>query len=229
MSPEDTTDPDSPADDAQNAGHDGSDERLLPEDGSGTRERLEEEADRAVEGFDQGIVDLLSWLLETETRARIYVYLRQHPGSTSEEVAEGTGLYPSTVREALAELHDEEKVTRSKRESEGAGNNPYEYDAMAPSDLVGSVAGQVQKELNTVFNMDQYLDREDAGEADEEPVTITVEERSGEPEPDEADETGTEEGMDDHDEADEHEHEEADHHDKTDEHDHDEADEHDEN
>jgi|AntDeeMinimDraft_5_1070356.scaffolds.fasta_scaffold02447_4 predicted transcriptional regulator len=204
MSPEDTTDPDSPADDAQTEGQEDSVEGLLHEDESGTRERLEEEADRAIEGFDQGIVDLLSWLLETETRARIYVYLRQHPGSTSEEVAEGTGLYPSTVREALAELHDEEKVTRSKRESEGAGNNPYEYDAMAPSDLVGSVAGQVQEELNTVFNMDQYLDREDAGEADEEPVTITVEERSDEPEADDHDETETGEEMDEHDEADEH-------------------------
>ena len=174
MSSDDTTDPESP-DDAQT--DDEFKDSFLPEGGESTRERLEEEADRAVEGFDQGIVDLLSWLLETETRARIYVYLRQHPGSTSEEVAEGTGLYPSTVREALAELHDEEKVTRSKRENEGAGNNPYEYDAMAPSDLVGSVAGQVQKELNTVFNMDTYLGRDDGG-ADEEPVTITVEERS---------------------------------------------------
>lgn len=173
MSSDDTTDPESP-DDAQRDAHDDLDESLLPEDGGKTRDRLEEEADRAVEGFDQGIVDLLSWILETETRARIYVYLRQNPGSTSEEVAEGTGLYPSTVREALAELHDEEKVSRSKRENEGAGNNPYEYDAMAPSDLVGSVAGQVQNELNTVFNMDKYLGRDDV-EADEEPVTITVE------------------------------------------------------
>jgi len=176
MSSDDTNDPESP-DDAQTNTHTDSEDSLLPEEGGKTRDRLEEEADRAVEGFDQGIVDLLSWILETETRARIYVYLRQNPGSTSEEVAEGTGLYPSTVREALAELHDEEKVTRSKRENEGAGNNPYEYDAMAPSDLVGSVAGQVQNELNTVFNMDKYLGRDDT-EADKEPVTITVEDRS---------------------------------------------------
>jgi len=132
---------------------------------------------RAVEGFDQGVVDLLSWVLDTETRARIYVYLRQNPASTSEEIASGTGLYPSTVREALAELHDEEKVTRSKRESEGAGNNPYEYTAIAPSELVGGVVEQVQNELNTVFNLDDYLAESDDTVADEEadPVTITVE------------------------------------------------------
>ena len=105
----------------------------------GVRDRLEQEAERAAEQFDDGIVDLLSWVLDTETRARIYVYLRQHPGSTSEEVADGTGLYPSTVREALAELTDEDKLERRKRESSGAGNNPYEYTAIAPSELVGSV------------------------------------------------------------------------------------------
>jgi len=142
------------------------------------RERLEEEADRAVESFDEGIVDLLSWVLETETRARIYVYLRENPESTSDEIADGTGLYPSTVREALAELHDEGKVTRRKRESDGAGNNPYEYAAMAPSDLVTDVVDEVQSELNTVFNLDNYLGERTHTEAetDSDPVTISVSE-----------------------------------------------------
>jgi predicted transcriptional regulator len=152
-----------------------------------TRERLEEEADKAVTEFDQGIVDLLAWLLDTETRARIYVYLRQHENSTSDEVADGTGLYPSTVREALAELHEEGTVTRGKRENAGAGNNPYEYEAIAPSELVRGVVGDVQRELNTVFNLDDklgggseegdLLDANATGETDPaetEPVTITV-------------------------------------------------------
>jgi predicted transcriptional regulator len=150
--------------------------------GVGARERLEREADRAVSEFDEGLVDLLAWLLDTETRARIYVYLRQQPHATSEEVADGTGLYPSTVREALADLHDDGTVTRRKREHDGAGNNPYEYTAIAPSDLVRSAAEQVQSELNTVFNLDDRLGGGDAddgasgdGEAsDDGPVSITV-------------------------------------------------------
>ncbi|WP_435347320.1 helix-turn-helix domain-containing protein [Haloarchaeobius sp. HRN-SO-5] len=161
MSSDDATDPDADAN---------ADEE--PDQQRSTR-------DRAVEGFDQGLVDLLSWVLDTETRAKIYVYLQKRPGSTSEEIAQGTGLYPSTVREALAELHDEEKVHRDKRESKGAGNNPYEYTAIPPSELVSGVVGQVQAELNTVFNLDKLLDREDDDEFDEpapsEPVTITVE------------------------------------------------------
>jgi len=136
-----------------------------------TKQRLEEEADRAVSEFDEGVVDLLAWLLDTETRARIYVYLRQHPHSTSDEIAEGTGLYPSTVREAVADLHEEGTVSREKRDSDSAGNNPYEYEAIAPSNLVRGVVGEVQRELNTVFNLEERL----GGDDDESgPVTITV-------------------------------------------------------
>jgi len=150
------------------------------------RERIEREADRALEGFDEGVVDVLSWVLDTETRARIYVYLRSNPESTSDEVAEGTGLYPSTVREALAELHEEGLVVRHKRENEGAGNNPYEYDAIAPSELVRGAVGELQTQLNAVFNLDRSLggagagpdtdaDADDEAGGREEPVTITVE------------------------------------------------------
>ncbi|GAB6878089.1 hypothetical protein JCM17823_03630 [Halorubrum gandharaense] len=146
-----------------------------------TKEKLGEGADKAVKGFDDNVVDLLSWVLDTETRARIYVFLREHPDSTSEEVADGTGLYPSTVREALAELHDEGKVERGKRESSGAGNNPYEYEAIAPSELVRGVVGDVQRELNTVFNLDRRLGGEDeAGDA--EPVQISVDDTDDEDE-----------------------------------------------
>ena len=160
--------------------------------------RISESADRAVEGFDEGVIDLLSWVLDTETRARIYVHLRSAPDATSKEIAEGTGLYPSTVREALAELHGDGVVTRQKRESEGAGNNPYEYAAIAPSDLVSNVVDQIQGELNAVFRLDDRLggesesegegesesesegDADDAGEATgEDPVTITVEDGDG--------------------------------------------------
>ncbi|EMA01941.1 Predicted transcriptional regulator [Haloarcula vallismortis] len=145
------------------------------EDTDDVRDRIEQEADRAVEQFDEGIVDLLAWVLDTETRARIYVHLRQQPESTSEEIAEGTGLYPSTVREALAALTEEEVVTRQKRESNGAGNNPYEYSAISPSDLVNTIVGDIQSELNTVFNLDDHIGGETTLEPDDEPVTITVE------------------------------------------------------
>jgi len=174
MSSDDATSAGEPADDE---GTD-DDAGIVAEDGPGevateglseARERLEESAGAAVDGFDESVVDLLAWLLDTETRARIYVYLRQHPRSTSEEVADGTGLYPSTVREALAELAEEETVTRAKRENDGAGNNPYEYEAIPPSELVAGAVEGVQEQLNAVFTLG------DRGDGDDDrPVTITV-------------------------------------------------------
>jgi len=167
-----------------------------------TKQRLEAEADRAVSEFDEGIVDLLAWLLDTETRARIYVYLRQHPHSTSDEIAEGTGLYPSTVREALADLHDEDALKRRKRDSDGAGNNPYEYEAIAPSSLVRGVVGEVQQELNTVFTLES--DDVDAT-TDDGPVTITIDspdaESDGATGDDDADAVDTDNSDDDGDDA----------------------------
>ncbi|WP_394742128.1 helix-turn-helix domain-containing protein [Natronococcus roseus] len=177
-------------DDRQDEG--GGDDERLEADGTGT------ERPPTVEEVDQRIVDLLSWILDTETRAKIYVHLLANPGSTSEEVAKGTGLYPSTVREALAELHDEERVSREKRESEGAGNNPYEYTAIQPSELVGGVVDQVQHELNTIFTLDRVLDRhaEDGFEEDLEPVTITVDDTDATSTDDDVDPMALEDDMD---------------------------------
>ena len=187
MSPDDQADAPDDADDGveidvevesdDRAGDENESEDARRKRAEKTRERLEAEADRAVSEFDESVVDLLAWMLDTETRARIYVYLRQNARSTSEEVADGTGLYPSTVREALAELHEDEVVTRGKRASAGAGNNPYEYEAIAPSQLVREVVGQIQSQLNAVFNLDSRLGDVDGGEGgdDTSPVTITVE------------------------------------------------------
>ena len=177
MDPDDTDE--RPVDDTDRSAADGTESPDETTDGARSS---------AIEEVDARIVDLLAWILDTETRAKIYVFLLANPGSTSEEVAKGTGLYPSTVREALAELHDEEKVTREKRASEGAGNNPYEYTAIQPSELVGGVVDQVQTELNTIFTLDRVLERdrpEEGFEEGDEPVTITVdylEENEGEEE-----------------------------------------------
>ncbi|GAB3665819.1 helix-turn-helix domain-containing protein [Halopiger thermotolerans] len=183
--------------DTDDHGDEGSEERRSLEDDV-VIDEPEGGRNPTVEEVDQRIVDLLSWILDTETRAKIYVYLLANPGSTSEEVAKGTGLYPSTVREALAELHEEDRVSREKRASEGAGNNPYEYTAIQPSELVGGVVDQVQQELNTIFTLDRILDRDEeepkpAFEEDVEPVTITVDETApfdDETEPAEDSETG---------------------------------------
>ena len=172
-------------------GSGGSDGAEARDPARGAADRIEEGAGDVADEFDERLVDLLAWLLDTETKARIFVRLRQRPAATSQEIADGTGLYPSTVREALAELHDEGVVTRTKRESAGAGNNPYEYEAIPPADLVEGAVGRVQSELNTVFNLDRRLGR--AGGAETDPVTITLDAPAGDGSADDAG-AGTHEG-----------------------------------
>lgn len=138
---------------------------MSTDDSDGSDEEVRDRPEDRADELDGRLVDLLSWVLDTETRARIYVYLRGHAESTSREIAEGTGLYPSTVRESLADLHEDGTVVRTKREAAGAGNNPYEYEAIPPTELVDRVVKEVQRDLNTVYHMDEYLGDARPGDA----------------------------------------------------------------
>ncbi|MFP4632761.1 MAG: helix-turn-helix domain-containing protein [Halobacteriales archaeon] len=122
------------------------------------RETVEDTIQKGVDSLDSSLVDLLAGFLDTETRAKVYLYLRKRGEATSEEIAEDTGLYPSTVRECLSDLYREGIVERRKKQTEGAGNNPYVYTAVQPSDLARRFSERVEERLNQLFNLDSYLD-----------------------------------------------------------------------
>lgn len=154
------------------------DEDIEPADVRAELDRQRSRADG--EEFDDGLVDLLSCALDTDTRARIYVHLRRQPHSTVEEIAEGTGLYPSAVRRVLTDLHDEGVVERHEPTNQATDDGPA-YTAVRPNELVDVVAGQVQDELDRMFGLDRLRggrERERPGRS--EPVTIPVEEASDE-------------------------------------------------
>lgn len=152
---------------------------MSAEDSDRSDESAGDHVESRCEQLDDEIVDLLAWLLDTETRARIYVALRHQPDSTSDELAERTGLYPSTVREALSDLYQEGTVRRQKRESAGAGNNPYEYEAVESPTLVEAIVEEMEAELNAVFNLDELLQGErTTAESADGPVRIEVDEET---------------------------------------------------
>ncbi len=139
--------------------------------------------------IDESLVEILTWILETDTRARIYLYLRTQPGVTSEAIATGTGLYPSTVRETLAVLVEEGTVKRNEEPLDGSDRSTYIYEAISPEQVVLDAADTIQKRLNTVFQLDELLGVTDGAspeaverailtESDEEdaavPVSVTV-------------------------------------------------------
>lgn len=121
------------------------------------KETVEDTIQRGVDSVDNNLIELLSSFLDTETRAKVYLYLRKRGEATSEEIAEDTGLYPSTVRECLSDLYQEGVVERRKKQTQGAGNNPYVYQAVQPSELARRFSERVEERLNQLFNLDSYL------------------------------------------------------------------------
>jgi predicted transcriptional regulator len=121
------------------------------------KETVEDTLEKGVDSVDSTLVDLLSSFLDTETRAKVYLYLRKRGEATSEEIAEDTGLYPSTVRESLSDMYQEGIVERRKKQTQGAGNNPYVYQAVQPSELARRFSERVEDRLNQLFNLDDYL------------------------------------------------------------------------
>jgi predicted transcriptional regulator len=109
------------------------------------------------EDFDEALVNLMKFFLDTETKAKIYLYLRKRGKSTSQEIAKGANLYPSSVREALAEMTKSGVVTREKLEVEGVGKNPYAYEAISPKELAKLKVKSMEQRLNDLFNLDKHL------------------------------------------------------------------------
>jgi predicted transcriptional regulator len=109
------------------------------------------------EDFDEALVSLMKFFLDTETKAKIYLYLRKKGRSTSQQIAKGANLYPSSVREALADMTKSGVVTREKLEIEGAGKNPYVYEAISPKELAKLKVNGIEKRLNDLFNLDKHL------------------------------------------------------------------------
>ena len=117
--------------------------------------------------IDEGLVDLLSRALDTDTRTRVYVFLRQRPGSTVEEIAAGTGLYPGAVRRVLDEFDDEQVVERHD-------GDESTYTAARPDELIDAAIGRFRDELEGLFAPRRRGRRSRRGGS--EPVTIPVDE-----------------------------------------------------
>ncbi len=139
--------------------------------------KLEERKERfkhGLDNIDKPFVDLLVFFLNTETKAKIYLYLRKFGKATSQEIAKGTILYPSSVREALVDLHDMGVVRREKAETEKVGKKPYIYEAIPPVELMKKTVGNIEQKLNKLVDLDRYLDEEGEIKHPRIPVRIKI-------------------------------------------------------
>ena len=110
-----------------------------------------------LETTDLRLVDILTDFWFTEIKAKIYIYLRKAGKSTAEDIVKGTGLYITSVREALSEMHESGVVRREKIEKTGAGKPPYVYEAIPPRELIEKMSDEIQEKLSRIFMIDDIL------------------------------------------------------------------------
>jgi len=80
-----------------------------------------------------------------------------YPESTVEEIAKGTGIYPSTIRESIFEMYNIEYVIRKKMDRDGLGKKPYLYSAIAPVELVNLISESIKEKLNDLAALDEKV------------------------------------------------------------------------
>jgi len=117
--------------------------------------------------------EIVTEIFKSRTKARIYLYLVTKGKQTSDQVSKGTGLYPSTVRDALADMHGKGFLHRTKVEKEGAGKHPYIYKAIPPPRLVEAYARTMESRLTALLNVKRIM-KKDAIKLPILPVTIYI-------------------------------------------------------
>ncbi|GAA0128202.1 winged helix-turn-helix domain-containing protein [Methanococcus maripaludis] len=129
-----------------------------------------------IENVDQKLIENLANLMSSEVRAKIYIYLRKYNKSTVDEIAGGTGIYPSTVRESILDMYNTGYVSREKMDKEGLGKKPYLYTAAAPSYIVKKISKNIQEKLNDLIMVDKRLESKEL-KIPFVPVRIVVDEK----------------------------------------------------
>uniref|UniRef100_A9A695 Transcriptional regulator, TrmB n=1 Tax=Methanococcus maripaludis (strain C6 / ATCC BAA-1332) TaxID=444158 RepID=A9A695_METM6 len=125
---------------------------------------------KTIESVEKTLIANVASLLSSEVRAKIYIFLRMYPESTVDEIAKGTGIYPSTIRESIFEMYNEEYVIRKKMDRDGLGKKPYLYSAIAPLDVVKLISESIKEKLNDLASVDEKV----SGKAVESTLKVAI-------------------------------------------------------
>lgn len=104
------------------------------------------------------IENALAEIFKSEAESKIYLFLYLSNGVRSSEIAQGTGLHPSTVRELLAKMYREGTIYREKIKSEQTGKNPYIYYAVSPLKILKMFARKIEGKMNSIAKLVEERD-----------------------------------------------------------------------
>ena len=102
---------------------------------------------------DKNIEKTVNEILKSRSRSRIYVYLLRKNGAKTEEIIKGTKLHPSTVRETLSKMYDQQLIFRRKMKNNSIGKNPFVYYPIPPIELLKRYANDIEDRLNNLASL----------------------------------------------------------------------------
>jgi predicted DNA-binding transcriptional regulator len=102
---------------------------------------------------DKNIEKTVREILKSKARSLIYLYLLRKNGAKTEEIIKGTRLHPSTVRETLSKMYDQQLIFRRKMQNDSIGKNPYVYYPIPPIELLKRYAADIEDRLNKLARL----------------------------------------------------------------------------
>ncbi|HEC81867.1 MAG TPA: TrmB family transcriptional regulator [Thermoplasmatales archaeon] len=101
----------------------------------------------------KAVENALKYMLNSDAESKIYLFLSNTNGARSDEIAKGTKLHPSTVRETLAKMHKKRLVYRKKIKNSLCGKKPYIYYAASPLKILQNYAKKMEKRFNRIASL----------------------------------------------------------------------------
>lgn len=102
---------------------------------------------------DKSIEKTLHEILKSRAKSRIYMYLLRQNNARTEQIIKGTQLHPSTVRETLSKMYDQQLIFRRKLKNDSIGKNPFVYYPIPPIELLKRYAGEIEDRLNKLAKL----------------------------------------------------------------------------
>jgi len=102
---------------------------------------------------DKDLEQIVNDILKSRARSRIYVYLLRKKSAKAEQIIKGTRLHPSTVRETLSKMYDEDIIYRRKIKNDSIGKNPFIYYPIPPIELLKRHTDEMEDRLNKLASL----------------------------------------------------------------------------
>lgn len=102
---------------------------------------------------DKGIERAVREMLKSKAKTRIYLYLLRKNGAKAEDIIKGTRLHPSTVRETLSKMYDDNQIYRKKIKNDSIGKNPFMYYPVPPVELLKRHTDEIEERLNQLVSL----------------------------------------------------------------------------